>query len=159
MPLLHLDLDDMAKAVPDGARAKYAALPVADRLSLMAALGPQIHSASARAALRIMATPQYVGLDAVRVTLQVAARLTRAEPVPGSFLPAAASSTDRTCHRQHSVVQWRRHPEERWRHQITALDLKEVATLCKLGLLNPDSPAAGASAVLHVQPAERDQRC
>jgi len=120
MPILHLDLDHLAQALPEAQRKSFLALPVADQLVGIATLAHIGHDDAVRdralAALAAIRAPAFIGLDAVRTTLQSCAMLNR---IPAERCEFRAG--------EHAIGKWYRKTDDRWLLTVTPHDMALAA--------------------------------
>lgn len=131
MPILHLDLDHLAQALPEAQRKSFLALPVADQLVGIATLAHIGHDDAVRdralAALAAIRAPAFIGLDAVRTTLQSCAMLNRIPAERCEFLVAALGAGAPARAGEHAIGKWYRKTDDRWLLTVTPHDMALAA--------------------------------
>lgn len=130
MPLLNIDLQRLALAVPDEARESFSRLPVRDQLIGLATFAHIANDADVRdsvlTAMETLNRPQYIGLHAARSLIEVC-NVMRKMPVDKSpSLMAAYSHTEPQRPTVMQVGQWPRLPEDRFLLEVTSQDMRDV---------------------------------
>jgi hypothetical protein len=133
MPLLNIDLPRLSTDIlPDDARESFDALPVRARLVGVATFahigGDTAVRDAALRALAVMDAPAYVGLSALRTTLQVCNSLVRIPVDRCDFLAAASTTTDPQREGYALTAKWPRRLEDRWTLAITGRDVAEAVS-------------------------------
>lgn len=137
MPILNLDLPGLIEQLPPFQRATLDAAPAIRQLAALAAHATQTGNCdlahTVEAARRALAAPAYIGLDAVRVTVETCDSLNKIPAARCAFLAAANSTTDPALHRTHHVGKWYRLAEDRWWLTVTAADMAQAAAQMRAG--------------------------
>ncbi|KVN06857.1 hypothetical protein [Burkholderia diffusa] len=131
MPLLNVDLVQLASSVlPESARDSFDAMSVRARLATLSTIADLAGNSSARDvalhALTVIDAPAYVGLSAVRISLEASCARLRVPADRFDFLVAVGSSAVPQKEGYAEFAKWPRQGSDRWLLTVTAPDVAKA---------------------------------